>query len=116
MNDTIGIFYEMPNGRIVKTYAWNGGANTIHYYTEDHVAHTVGEEEWSTWTPRRDVSCFEHANDPLLPHIFLLLWGLERWSDLSGALSDGHENIDMIRDAMRSHGITEREIEEKLKK
>jgi hypothetical protein len=116
MNDTIGIFYEMPNGRIVKTYAWNGGANTIHYYTEDHAAHTVGEEEWSTWTPRRDLSCFEHANDPLLPHIFLLLWGLERWSDLKCALSEGHENLEMIRDAMRSHGITEREIEEKLKK
>ena len=116
MNDTIGIFYEMPNGQIVKTYAWNGGSSTIHYYTEDHVPDFVNEQEWSTWIPRPDITDFIDACDPKLPHIFQLLWGLARWSELSRALSSGHESSSMIRDAMISHNISEQNIEEKLKK
>jgi hypothetical protein len=56
MNNTIGIHYELPDGRIAFTYGWNGRDNTVSYYFDDDSgAHEVHQDEFNTWKPRHDL-------------------------------------------------------------
>lgn len=116
MNDTIGIFYELPDGSIVKAYGWNGGTNTVHYYMSDLVGRSVEESVWATWKPRRDLVDFANVNNPLLPQIFDLLWNLKRWTDLATALSAGHHDEISLREAMSNNDLTEDAVRKKVGK
>lgn len=108
MNDTIGIFYELPDGRIAKTYGWNGSTNTISYYFgDDEVGRSTTIDDWLTWQPRRDLVDFDVSRDIRLPFEFDLIWGLKNWSDLKRAIEEGHPEILDIKDAMEKNEIIE---------
>ena len=71
MNNTIGIYYELPNGQIAYTYGWDGRNKTISYRFDDKQGgRTISQKEFDTWKPRRDLNDFPNATDPRLPYIF----------------------------------------------
>lgn len=106
MNNTIGIHYELPDGRIAFTYGWNGRDNTVSYYFDDDSgAHEVHQDEFNTWKPRHDLSDFPNARDPRLPYVFDLFWDIKRVSQLRLELARGHSEDSAIRKMAREHGI-----------
>ena len=106
MNNTIGIHYELPDGRIAYTYGWSGTEGTISYYFDDNKGgRTVTQDEFNTWKPRRDLKDFPDARDPRLPYVFDLFWDIKCVSQLKRELSWGHEDEKEIRKRMREHNI-----------
>lgn len=106
MNDTIGIHYELPDGRIAYTFGWNGIENTIQYrFDDDEGTRLVSKEEFDTWKPRRDLLDFPNARDPRLPYVFDLFWDIKYLSQLKSELH-WHEDEEAIRKMMSDNGIT----------
>ena len=81
-NDTIGIYYELPNGKIAYTYGWNGIKKEVSYYFENEKPRVVTENVFQTWKPRKDLKDFPNSKDPVLPYDFDLYYDLKRMSDL----------------------------------
>lgn len=106
MNNTIGIHYELPDGRIAYTYGWSGKENLVSYYFDDgNGGRTVSIDEFQTWKPRRDLGDFPNARDPRLPYVFDLFWDIKYMSQLKRELSWGHRDEKEIREIMRDHNI-----------
>jgi hypothetical protein len=101
----IGIFYERPDGSIVKTYGWDGTDKIVSYYDEVKYgyAHT---EEFETWKPRQDLNDFPNAKDPILPYEFDLCWDIKHTSQLRKTLENDHPDKNEILEMMESYGIT----------
>lgn len=107
MSIVIGAFYELPDGRIARTYGWGGKTEMVSFYFDNdkprvpvHVSETVD------WKIRRDLSDFPNARDPLLPYSFDLHWDIKHRSELLQVLGDGdHDDIDEIRAMVREHKI-----------
>lgn len=105
MNNIIGIHYELPNGKIARTYGWNGVDKTVRYYFDDGKgARTATQAEFDTWKPRRDLEDFPNARDPKLPYVFDLLWDIKYMSELRRELVD-HDDRDAIMEQIRQHNI-----------
>lgn len=106
MNDTIGIFYELPNGKIAKTIGWNKVQKIIIYYFEGLPFTTVSEDEFQTWKPRTDLKDFPNAKDPRLPYIFDLYWDIKYTSELEYILAEeDHEDLEDIKDEILAQGL-----------
>ena len=104
-NITVGIFYELPDGRIAYTYGYDGLKKTVSYYFDDDTAQDgVSFEKIATWTPRRDLKDFPNARDPRLPYVFDLYWDIKHLSELRREVS-GHEDEKFIRRAMIENNI-----------
>jgi len=109
MNRTIGIYYELPNGKIVYTHSYmgNGIKNTISYYfDDDEGSKTVDQDEFDTWKPRKDLKDFPNAKDPRLPYVFDLYWDIKYTSQLKQELSLGHPDEKEIREKMKELNIS----------
>lgn len=107
MNDTVGIFYELPCGRIAKTYGFNKPKQQISYYFDDNNgSHTVSVELFQSWKPRPDLTDFPNARDPKLPYEFDLYWDIKYLSELQQAIFHNHDDLDAIQQAVTRHQIT----------
>ena len=106
-NDIIvGVYYELPDGRIAYTYGVNGPRKCVSYYfDDDNGSHTVSFDEIRTWKRRTDLRDFPNARDPRLPCTFDLFWDIKYLSDLREAISNNHDELDSIRQAMAEHNI-----------
>ena len=107
VNDIIvGVYYELPDGRIAYTYGFNGTSKTVvYYFDDDNGSHSVSYDEIQTWKMRRDLKDFPNARDPRLPYVFDLYWDLKYLSDLKAAIENNHDDLDSIRAAMTDHSI-----------
>lgn len=105
-NLVIGTFYEIADGRIVRTYGCDGRAGTIKFYFDDDTgSHAVTFAEAHSWKRRQDLADFPNARDPRLPYEFDLHWDIKHVSELKALLKEGHEDIDEIRAQMKTHKI-----------
>ena len=107
-NDTIGIHYELPDGRIVYTcgFSKKGPVPIITYFFDnDSGQHIVTGTEFQKWKPRRDLRDFPNARDPRLPYCFDLFWDIKYISQLKATVR-GHIDETDIRKMMLDHGIT----------
>jgi hypothetical protein len=106
MNDTIGIYYQLPDGRIAKVYGRNGATEEISYYFDDQAGGRVtSEAEWQSWVPRTDLKRF--PGDTTLPQVFDQQWGLKTFTDLRTALGKRSVEVYEIRATMDEYGIDE---------
>lgn len=104
--NTVGIFYELPCGRIAKTYGYDGAKQRIHYYFDDEAGgHTVSMDEFKSWKPRTELNDFPQARDPHLPNEFNLFWDIKYMSELKRAIARHHVDLDAIQAAMERHNI-----------
>jgi hypothetical protein len=97
------MFYERPDGVVVKTYGF--GRDGVKCYTEDGSHFTAPDAVFQTWKPRPDLQLFPGSTDMVLPYEFDLNWDIKLRSQLKHAL-DTHEDAHDIRAAMIRHGIT----------
>jgi len=106
INIVIGTLYELPDGRVVRTYRSNGITGEIGYYFDDDTgSHTIKEKECGGWKERRDIRDFPNARDPRLPYVFDLLWDIKYMSQLKQEL-DGHDDEEDIREEMLKNNIS----------
>jgi len=104
-NNIIGAHYELPDGRIARTFGYNGIKKIVSYYFDDGKGRRVAtQDQFDTWKLRRDLEDFPNARDPLLPYVFDLLWDIKYMSDLKQQLHDHPEKDDIIH-YMKKHGI-----------
>lgn len=108
MNNTVGIFYELPDGRIAKTNGFNEPNKTISFYfDDDNGCHTINIDEWQTWKPREDLKDFPNARDPRVPYVFDLHWDLKYISQvrkvLAGTWWDEIQDIDFFLEVVAEH-------------
>ena len=107
MNNTIGIFYKLPCGRIARTFGFNGPEKTISYYFDDGEGDRAATDaEFQTWTPQLELKDFPNARDPRLPAVFDLFWDIKYESQLRQLLKTGHADIEDIRERMRDYDIS----------
>lgn len=101
----IGLHYELPDGRIARTYGWGGLKRTVFYYFDDaHGGRTASEDEWTTWVLRDDLRDFPNAKDPRLPYSFDLVYDAKYRSQLVQIFKEGKED-DTLIEMMAEHGI-----------
>lgn len=110
-NDTIGIHYELPDGKIAYVCGWHGKEGKISYYFNgDTKTRKTSINKWNTWKPRRDLKDFPNAVDPRLPHVFDLFWDLKHKSQLEHAISGNSDfsldEVSLIKEKMQYHNIT----------
>jgi hypothetical protein len=107
LNVNVGIFYELPDGRIVDTFAFDGRNKTISYRFDGGEELLASFEEVETWKPRNDLQDFPNASDPRLPHVFDLLFDIKRMSQLRSALGGWNCSVDQteLRALMAKHNI-----------
>lgn len=104
---TVGIYYELPDGKIAFTYGFDGRKKVVSYYFDDAKGGRSVDYETlnKTWRPRRDLSDFPNARDPRLPYYFDLMWDIKYTSEMRAALADGHEDSQAIRAKLAEHNI-----------
>lgn len=105
MNKTVGIFYELPDGRIAYTYGFTPQI-IMYYFDDDQGGRSVTQEDFQTWKPRSDLKDFPNARDPRLPYEFDLYWDIKHVSELRRIIETGHGDIDMMKKLMLEHGIS----------
>lgn len=106
-NFVIGAFYELPDGRIVRTTGWHGRDNTISFYTDSPGGRKAGVCLFKTcenWKRRTDLRDFPNASDPRLPYVFDLWWDIKYMSDLRRHLL--YDDDSELRELMQKHNIT----------
>lgn len=102
----IGIFYELPCGRIANTYGFDGTGKRVHYYFDDGKgSHTADLNAFNTWKARPDLKDFPEARDPRLPIEFDLFWDIKYQSDLKRAIDNSHDDLDAIKAAMERYAL-----------
>jgi hypothetical protein len=103
----IGAFYELPDGRIARTYGWNGSTRMVAYYFDtDAPRGSIFEDDMADWKRRKDLLDFPNARDPRLPADFDLHWDLKHMSELKQLLSlRDHEDIDEICAMVVAHRL-----------
>jgi hypothetical protein len=102
----IGAFYELPDGRIARTFGWDGKTREAAYYFDtDEPRRSANEEEIAAWVRRDDLTDFPNARDPRVPWNFDLHWDIKHLSELKRALRFGHEDIDEIRAMVVEHNL-----------
>jgi hypothetical protein len=104
MNDTIGILYELSDGRIVMTFGFNNVKKTVSYYEDGCGSQEVSFDEFNSWTPRRDLQDFPNAKDPRLPYVFDLYWDIKYMSQLRQILI-GHDDEKELRELILKFGL-----------
>lgn len=105
MNNTIGIYYETPEGKIAYTYGWGNG-EVSYRFDDDTGGKSVTEKDFQTWKPRSDLTDFPNARDPRLPYVFDLFWDIKYTSDLKQVLEEGHKDLEQIKAKMIENNIT----------
>lgn len=103
----IGAFYELPDGRIARTYGWSGSTRMVaYYYDTDEPRGRIFEDDMADWKLRSDLADFPNARDPRLPREFDLHWDIKYMSELKRVLRSGdHDYIDEIREMVTSHSL-----------
>jgi len=93
MNDVVGIFYETPEGTVLKTYGFRKDPetkkNVVLAYTEDGTHVEISDEDFQTWRPRQDLKLFPGSTDKCLPYVFDLLYDIKYLSQLKRHLEYG---------------------------
>lgn len=101
----IGTYYELPDGRIVRTYAWDGRKRTVSYYFDDDSGtHVAMADDVANWKLRNDLGDFPNARDPRLPYVFDLFWNIKTVSHLKREIV-GHDDEGEMRDLMAQYDI-----------
>lgn len=101
-NNTFGIYYETPDGRIAYAYGVRDGY--IRYmFDDDNDEPPVSLEEFDTWKPRQDLKDFPNARDPRVSYVYDLLWDIKHKSQLDWALQH-HPDRDEIKLLVEEHG------------
>ena len=107
---TIGVFYEMSDGSIVKTTGWDGRVEEIiSFYREGQDNETILKSETKDWKRRLDLKDFPNAKDPRLPYVFDLFWDLKYTSEIielfNGELWWLENDILEIAEKLKEHGL-----------
>lgn len=103
-NNTKGIYYELPNGKIAYTYGFT--KDSIQYYFDnDESVYAVTKKEFQTWKPRKDLKDFPNASDPRLPYEFDLNWDIKFMSQLKLTLENDDFDSDIL-ETMKKYNIT----------
>ncbi len=88
-NLTVGVFYELPDGRITKTYGGNSVKREVSHYFDKENSNTISSfEEVKLWKKRKDLKDFPNARDPKLPYEFDLNWDIKYESELKKMLDE----------------------------
>lgn len=102
----IGAFYELPDGRIVRTYGWSGITRIVSYsFDDDDGPQRILVDETVDWKERKDLRDYPNARNPRLPYAFDLHYDIQYMSDLRQELK-GHPHELELRKLMAKHGIT----------
>jgi len=105
MNDTVGIFYELPDGKIVMTFGFSNVNKTVSYHEEGCDSHEVSFDDFNSWTPRGDLRDFPNAKDPRLPYEFDLHWDIKYMSQLRRELAGHGADEKELRELMLKYGL-----------
>ncbi len=107
----IGMYYELPDGRIARPYGWNGKEGMVLVaFSYGGRGEKTPESIFLTWKPRPDLKDFPDTDDPILPYSFDLFWGAKRRSELCNLLADPEDRLQVI-EAMNYHGLEMNEAE-----
>lgn len=101
----VGSFFELKDGRLVKTYGANGTSKTVQFYDNDRTYGSASYSEYAQWKRRPDLKDFPNARDPKLPYEFDLHYDVKYMSDLKRELGDA-DMRGVLMDLMKKHGIT----------
>jgi len=102
----VGMFYETPEGKIVRTSGWDGRTNSIIYQLDvGDIEYTASVDDYNKWSKREDLKDFPNNPDPILPYVFELFWDMRCISDLKTDLL-GHEYEEEIRECMEDFKIS----------
>ena len=106
-NETVGIYYERPDGTIVLTVGFNPLPEPqVYYHGDGELSEKAPDAEFQTWKPRRDLSDFPNAIDPRLPYSFDLHWDIKYLSQLKAYMDRYEERL-----AARKQAVLECELE-----
>jgi hypothetical protein len=84
---TIGLFFELPDGRIAFCCGANSIDKTVRYRFDGDEILSASYEESDSWKERRDLKDFPNAKDPRLPDEFDFIHDLKYMSQLKRELS-----------------------------
>jgi len=85
MIDIIGVFYELPDGSIVKTTGWDGRhpeRELVSFYREGGDGESILKSKTEGWKQRPDLKDFPNAKNPRLPYVFDLFWDIKYTSEI----------------------------------
>ena len=101
-NNTAGIHYETPEGRIAYVYGLSN-IEVSYYYDDGKAGRTASLEVFDTWKERRDLKDFHNTSDPRLPYEFDLNWDVKHVSELKLFLQDHEDNKAMFEAMVRNN-------------
>ena len=105
MNDTVGIFYELPSGKIAKTFGFMERGKIIRYYfDDDHGTRYINNDIFQTWIPRRDLTDFPNAKNPRLHKEFDTRWDFKFMSQLRNGMNNHPDKINIL-ECIKRHKI-----------
>ena len=107
VNAVIGAFYELPDGRVAKTYGWSGTSRRVAYFFDsDAPPASIFEDNMIDWKRRPDLSDFPNARDPRIPTEFDLYWDIKHMSELERVLqARDHDDIEEICALVVAYGL-----------
>ncbi len=103
-NNIIGIFYEKPDGTIVKSIGWHGKTGTFDIMEEDN-SYVISDNEFQTYKPRPDLEDFPNAKNPILPYDFDLCYDIKYKSQLREKIKQLEEELKDLRELMNVYNI-----------
>lgn len=81
MNNVIGMFYESPDGTIVKSVSWIGSNKMVGLATTES-CYSISYNEFQSYKPKPDLNDFPGNNNPELPYEFDLIYNIKYLKDL----------------------------------
>jgi len=108
-NFVAGIYYETPEGELVKTYGFHRD-NGVHCVFEDKTCLTVPWDEVKDWKPREDVKFFPNTPEDERPiaYAFDLHWDVKNLKELKRKhkkLKRNVEELKFMEELMEKHNI-----------
>jgi hypothetical protein len=101
MVETVGIFYEKPDGTIVRTYGFSH--DDVLFYSYKGEEEKINQNETIDWKPRNDLKEFPNCDhrDKRLPYSFDLFFDIKTY----GQLIDEIEKINYLTEIMKNAKI-----------
>jgi hypothetical protein len=102
---TVGIYYELPNGKIAYIYGCHGVTRKVSCCFEEGDPFLATFKEIKQWKKRDDLKDWPNAKDPKLPYVFDLYWDIKRESELVRVLKEGHSDMSDILSTIKKHDL-----------
>lgn len=103
----VGAFYELPCGKIARTYGHTKESEVLFYFDDGQGGRTEKDDVvLRTWKQRNDLSDFPNARDPRLPYVFDLFWDIKHQSELQEILNDpDHDFHEEVMQMAKEHQL-----------